>query len=722
MLSSLVVAYVGDDTDGLDVLQLLDERLHRPVHVLTTSRERLPALLEDGRIDCVLCGPHTVGPALQRTLFVFPDSGADVPVFDLSGRAVDVPGSVTFHQFDPESAPTDVADKLVGIVLDSLLGDGERDGRPGSISRGLGQYLAVDEGWRVTDWEPELASWTGVEPSTVVGRKLWEALPDWESSVFAETCREVMTTREPTTTNLYHGPGECWLDVRVVPRPSGGIECFLRDVTEYKAEDVGIEGTSGFESTLDRITDAFFALDNRERFVFLNSQAEFLLDVDAEDVDGERFWNEFPATVSTTFYREFKEAMETQEPASFEEYYRPLGRWFEVNAYPAEDGLSVFIRDVTEQVELQQKLRELHDVTRELIVAESDVEIAAGTVETAEDVLGFPLVAVWRYNDSTDLLDPLAWSPVIDRRVEEMEPLGRESRFIWTVYETGKRRHLGYVPATTTTSHHPGQVTSELLVPVGEYGVLGAYADEQDAFDETDVELFRLLASTVESAFTRTEREREVAQRNERLNEFASVVSHDLRNPMNIASAHTELARGVEENGEHLDRIEESLDRMERLIEDLLARARGDRELDLEPVELGDVAREAWAGVDTADATLSVTENGTLDADAGRLTQLFENLFRNAVEHGGSDVSIRVGTYERGFFVADDGPGIPPERRTEVFEEGVTTSETGTGYGLSIVTAIVEGHGWRIDATASENGGARFEVTDIHSLRALSEA
>lgn len=722
MLSPLVVAYVGDDTDGLDVLQLLDERLHRPVHVLATSRERLPALLEDGRVDCVLCGPRTAGPALQRMLFVSLDTGADVPVFDLSGRAVDVPEPVTFHQFDPESAPTDVVDELVGIVLDSLLGEEKQDGRPESISRGLGQYLAVDEGWRVTDWDPELASWTGVEPSTVVGRKLWEALPDWESSVFAETCREAMASREPTTTDLYHGPGECWLDVRVVPRPSGGIECFLRDVTEHKAEGVGIEGTSGFESTLDRVTDAFFALDNRERFVFLNSRAEFLLDVDAGDVEGERLWDEFPAAVSTTFYQEFKQAMETQEPASFEEYYRPLERWFEVNAYPAEDGLSVFMRDVTEQVELQQKLQTLHDVARELIVAGSDVDIAAGTVEAAEDVLGFPLVAVWRYNDSTDLLDPLAWSPAIDRRDEEMEPLGPESRFIWTVYETGERRHLGYVPATTTTSHHPGEVTSELLVPVGEYGVLGAYADEQDAFTETDVELFGLLARTVESAFARTEREREIAQRNERLNEFASVVSHDLRNPMNIASAHTELARGVEEDDEHLDRIEESLDRMERLIEDLLARARGDRELDLEPVELADLAREAWDGVDTADATLSVAGNGTLDADADRLTQLFENLFRNAVEHAGSNVSVRIDTCGEGFFVADDGPGIPPERRREVFEEGVSASETGTGYGLSIVTGIVEGHGWRIEATASEEGGARFEITNVHSLNALSEA
>jgi len=178
MLSPLVLAYVGDDAGGLDALQLLDERLHRPVHVLATSRERLPALLEDGRIDCVVTGPDLTGPALQRTLFVFPDSGADVPVFDLSGWAVDVPGSVTFHQFDAETAPTNVADALVGIVLDTLLEGGEREDRPEPISRGLGQYLAVDEGWRVTDWDPELASWTGVEPSTIVGRKLWEALPD----------------------------------------------------------------------------------------------------------------------------------------------------------------------------------------------------------------------------------------------------------------------------------------------------------------------------------------------------------------------------------------------------------------------------------------------------------------------------------------------------------------------------------------------------------------
>jgi len=722
MLVPLVVVHLGKDHQGLDIVELLDQRLHRPVHAISAGPDSLATLLADDRTDCVVCGPTLSGSQLQRALFEVADQGGDEPVFDLTGAVVDVPGPVDIHQFESKMSAAEAADEIVGLVLDSVVEGTDNGDQPASTSRGLGQYLAVEADWRVTDWDPRLTAWTGVEPSSIVGRQLWEALPSWGSSVFAETCRAVMNSREPTTTDLYHGPGECWLDVRVVPAPTGGIECFIRDITEHKSGAAGIEGTGDFESTLDRITDAFFALDNREQFVFLNSQAEFLLDVDAEAVEGERFWDVFPAAVSTTFYREFKDAMEAQEETSFEEYYRPLNRWFEVNAYPSEDGLSVFLRDVTEQVQLQGKLQKLHDVTRELIVADSDTDIAARTVDAAEEVLEFPLVAVWRYNDGTALLDPIAWSPEIDDRVEEMTPLGPESRFIWAVYESGERRHLGFVPATTSTSHHPGSVTSELLVPVGEYGVLGAYADERDAFDETDVKLFRLLASTVESAFARTQREREIAQRNERLDEFASVVSHDLRNPLNIASGHIELARGVEDDEEHLDRIVESLRRMERLIEDLLARARGDRNLDREHVALEAAAWEAWAGVDTGDATLDVRGSANLDADLDRLIQLFENLFRNAVEHGGPTVAVAVGTHQDGFYVADDGPGIPAGEHDAVFEQGVSGVEDGTGYGLSIVADIVEGHGWRITATDGEAGGARFEVSNIYSLNEPSEA
>lgn len=105
---------------------------------------------------------------------------------------------------------------------------------------------------------------------------------------------------------------------------------------------------------------------------------------------------------------------------------------------------------------------------------------------------------------------------------------------------------------------------------------------------------------------------------------------------------------------------------------------------------------------------------GTIEADESRLHGLFENLFRNAVEHAGDDVTVRVGrlTDETGFYVEDDGPGIPADDRDEIFDHGFTTSEEGTGYGLSIVAEIVAGHGWDITVSESDTGGTRFEITD----------
>jgi signal transduction histidine kinase len=72
---------------------------------------------------------------------------------------------------------------------------------------------------------------------------------------------------------------------------------------------------------------------------------------------------------------------------------------------------------------------------------------------------------------------------------------------------------------------------------------------------------------------------------------------------------------------------------------------------------------------------------------------------------------VTVGPIEDGFYVADDGPGIPEDQYDEVLERGFTTSDTGTGLGLSIVRTVVDAHGWDITVTSSTDGGARFEIT-----------
>ncbi|MEZ3116715.1 GAF domain-containing protein [Halobaculum sp. MBLA0147] len=212
----------------------------------------------------------------------------------------------------------------------------------------------------------------------------------------------------------------------------------------------------------------------------------------------------------------------------------------------------------------------------------------------------------------------------------------------------------------------------------------------------------------------RKERERELRRQNERLDEFASVVSHDLRNPISIADGWLDMARRTGDE-EHFDRVQDAIDRMDVLVDDLLTLAReGEVVGDPEPVEVAAVAEEAWSHVDTARATLETGDavGVTVEADPDRLSELFENLYRNAVEHGGTDVVVRVREAPGGFAVADDGPGVPEADRESVFDAGVTTSEDGTGFGLPIVKRIAEAHGWRVTLDDSWADGARFVFTD----------
>jgi len=211
------------------------------------------------------------------------------------------------------------------------------------------------------------------------------------------------------------------------------------------------------------------------------------------------------------------------------------------------------------------------------------------------------------------------------------------------------------------------------------------------------------------------EREAALKRQNERLDSFASIVSHDLRNPLNVAQGRVDLARTVAAEGaENLDAAADALDRIESIVEHTLTLAReGETVGDPEPVSVADVAAGGWETVDTGSADLTVETDREALADPDRLRNLFENLVRNAVEHGGSDVSIRVGDLGDGFYVADDGPGIPEGIADELFDPGQSGVEGNTGFGLAIVQEIATAHGWTVAATESAEGGARFEFRGI---------
>jgi signal transduction histidine kinase len=337
------------------------------------------------------------------------------------------------------------------------------------------------------------------------------------------------------------------------------------------------------------------------------------------------------------------------------------------------------------------------------------------TIEAAEEILEFTLSSILLHDDGW--LEPVAVSegapPDGARRMAADQGLAGKT------FQTGESNLIADVTADGEADPAKGAYLSGISVPVGEAGVFQAVAEERGAFDESDIELAELLvahtARTIDRiGYGRELRARQVSleQQNDRLETFVSTVSHDLRNPLNVARGRLSMAK-TECDSEHLEGVEKAHVRMETLIEDLLTLAREGEPVEAtEPVDLGVLARACWDTVATGEATLVVDAEGTVHADRSRLRRLLENLLRNAVEHGGDDVTITVGTAESHdrFYVADDGPGIPPGERDSVFDRGYSTAEDGTGFGLAIVEEIAAAHDWTVSVTESSDGGARFSV------------
>jgi len=416
-------------------------------------------------------------------------------------------------------------------------------------------------------------------------------------------------------------------------------------------------------------------------------------------------------------------------------------RPFRLQALPFEAGgdtrAYIVYSELGEASGRERDLTELQAVARELMAADDYEEMARVGVGAAERVLDTELACLFVLDDSEEALVPEAATEAARELFGEVPTIGPGEGAAWYVHEMGDPLVTDDVRSIDTVANRETAVRSEILVPVEGHGVFVASATEEGVFDETDEALARTLASTLEAALNRAgkdellrERERELVRENERLEEFAGIVSHDLRSPLAVVKGNANLLR---EDGDpkYLDRIEAAADRMDDLIDDLLSLARQGAMVD-EPefVDLAETVTRSWATTETGDATLAADVELTLEADPSRLQQLLENLFRNAVEHGGEAVTVRVGVIEAdaderaggqygrdvvGFYVEDTGSGLP-EDADDLFEPGTTTVEDGTGFGLAVVSRIAEAHGWELTATEGSDGGARFEFTGVEGV------
>lgn len=360
-------------------------------------------------------------------------------------------------------------------------------------------------------------------------------------------------------------------------------------------------------------------------------------------------------------------------------------------------------------------IAEVQRATQELLVAETSQEVAQLTAETAEQLFGYESIVV-RLATETGVLEPVV---VTEHAAFEM---GNRPEYdcdgetpVARAFRRGDPLLVDDIEALGD-EYDRGTAQAAMYLPVGDHGVVSVTSPWEDAFDQEDVDLASILASSAGAVLDRLEQEQALQRQNERLETFADVIAHDIPNHLNAAESWLDI---VQESGElaTLDRVSTAHSRIETVIRDMQTLVdQGTQVRDPDWVNLSRVVTDCWQQccVDERNRELVVDADIEVRADQSRLEQLVENLFWNANEYGGDDVTVRVGRLDGGFCIEDDGPGIPESERDSAFSPGYTTSEGDhAGFGLAIVREIARSHGWEVSITESAAGGARFEFTGV---------
>lgn len=574
-------------------------------------------------------------------------------------------------------------------------------------------YVAFDRELTIVDINEQTAQFVGDDRENLIGRSYYDIMADNGATEPLNAYKAVLETGEPQTIESRSGVHpDRWVEDRIFPADDG-IYVYSRDITERKAREHDLERFRDLLQQAERLASLGgweFTADGGAAW---SSGARRIVGIDDEvEPSIDRFLKFFHPEDRATIEQAIDASLAGKE---FDRYGRirrtdDVERWVRIKGRPDPDRNAVrgFMQDVTEMHDREEMIRRIHDVATDLAACDTREEVYDRTIQAAGSLLDFDQAVIAIEDDGLLTIEVMSE----DVPLEERTSLSVDEGVAGRTYRTGESILVSDA-ADDPDAKPQTDIGGAMSVPIGSYGVFQVIDQSTAAFDEGDLELAELLISHTESALRLLDRERVLADQNARLNEFTAVVTHDLRNPLNIAQGRLALAE-EECESDHLTEVARAHTRMDTLIDDLLDLALAGAQIgEQESVDLAALTRECWASVDTAEATLQTETTATIFADRSRLRQLLENLFRNSVEHGGADITVSVGDLDDGFVVEDDGPGIPADIASSIFDTGVSSTRDGTGYGLSIVRGIAEAHGWSIEATDGSTGGARFAITGV---------
>ena len=531
---------------------------------------------------------------------------------------------------------------------------------------------------------------------------------------------------------------------------------FARDITELKRRQQDLADTrKRLETLYETAPDAIIAADaDTGKLVEANAAAEDLFGRPREELLSMRQPELHPAGEREAYGDLFESHVEQEGVSTFSQFED--GSWMyavradgeqvpiEISARTTELGdrkvVYGILRDISDRKETQERFEALNRMAISLSAAESEAEACQVATQAAASALGKPYSVLWTATDDETLTVEEATgvgTAFVD--ADEATLTHERGAVIWDAFEAGETEVIDEIsPDELGTADIP--IESVLLVPIGTHGILTVGADQPAAFDDVDEYLATLLAKHIANVLDRIEYEQaleeyqeELERSNENLQQFAYIASHDLQEPLRMVSSYVDLLAAEygdeldEEGEEYVDFAVDGANRMREMINALLDYSRVETKAnEFETVDVDDLLAETLKGLDLFveehGATVHTESMPTVVADRNQLGQVFQNLIKNAIEHGGADddgapdgpvvaVTAEETSEAYRFAVSDDGDGIPTDKQDDIFDIFDSGRDGGTGIGLAVCERIVTRHDGTITVDSAADEGATFTFT-----------
>jgi len=598
-----------------------------------------------------------------------------------------------------------------------------------TVGIGIGVYGADGRFEYVND---SYADILGADSETIEGKAVWEINPRFDQDRF-DTYWASFAEGETRTTETIHEFDGHAVPVRTI------TTCREVNETSYHfgtVQDIskGKEREERFQAFVEQSNDILTILNRDGTYQYQSPSVERILGYDSEEMIGDNGFEYVHPDDREEVRAEFEAAFSDPDAAPVVEYrYQHANgtwRWLESRgnyqfSNSSVDGLVINSRDITKRKEHERQLAGLHDTTSEMLQATDKQTVCEVAVRTAEEFLKFHIVGIWLSNDDGDQLEPAAATAASEELFGDQSVYTEGNSLSWQAYTTGEAFVLDDLRDEPGLYNPDTQVRSELILPLGDYGVLNAGALDPYAFTDNDIVLLKLLAENTRIALERFERERELERQSDQMEFFNSILRHDVLNGVTVMKSRAEfLADELEDDqlrdAETIIKWSEDVRDIVTQVQTVLETLTGDGDPQLQPVALGTELHTEIARVESTYPDVrfdtSIPDDVLVMAN-DLLGDVLGNIITNAVDHNDTDdLRLQIAVEERDELVSvrieDNGQGIADDRKEVIFRRDETghAKSTGSGFGLFFIDVMVTEYGGDVWVEDNDDGGATFVI------------